>query len=148
MYQLVPLSSNGDDHSKALQNLNTTNDTTKLVFPRSIYFSTYQLPTKLNMEIPSKHHQWIYPRGHGYYRGRLKPRWGVILRFYTSSLLYIPFSHIFILDYLILLIPGHESSYLWLDFLSLTHVLSLWLGKSIFYWNGLPSQFYGSQRPV
>jgi hypothetical protein len=55
VYQLVSPSPNCNDHSKALQNPNTTIITTKLVFPRSIYFPTYQLPTTSNMEISSKH---------------------------------------------------------------------------------------------
>jgi hypothetical protein len=41
VYRLVPPSSNCNDHSKTLQNPNTTIITTKLVFPWSIHLPTY-----------------------------------------------------------------------------------------------------------
>jgi hypothetical protein len=41
VYWLVSPSSNCDDYSTALRNLNTMIDTTKSVFPQSIHFSTY-----------------------------------------------------------------------------------------------------------
>jgi hypothetical protein len=126
VYRLVSFSSNRDDYLKALQNMNTTINTTKSVFPRSLHFSTYQSPTELNMEISSKRHQQVYSRRCDYRQGRLKPRWGVILQLLSDFVPYFTFTfHFFLflnLVYLISLISGHESLIYDSFYLSLTHV--------------------------
>jgi hypothetical protein len=71
------------------------------------------------------------------YKATIAKELELVLRFLPSFLLYIYFFIISTLHYLISLISGHESHYLWLAFLSLAHVPSLWLRQPIYRYDSI-----------